>query len=75
MVGAKVYVFQRTASNRDPAEMLPGMRCVVEPVATAPFHKLCSEKWQFEIELYFIRFEAALKSEIRISKRETNSND
>ena len=25
--------------------------------------------------LYFIRFEAALKSEIRISKHETNSND
>ena len=39
------------------------------------FHKLCGEKWQFEIVLYFIRFEAALKSEIRISKHETNSND
>jgi len=38
-------------------------------------HKLCDEKWQFETALYFIRFEAALKSEIRISKHETNSND
>jgi len=36
---------------------------------------LCNEKWQFEIVLYFIRFEAALKSKIRISKHETNSND
>ena len=33
---------------------------------STPFHKLCGEKWQFEIVLYFIRFEAALKSEIRI---------
>jgi len=31
-----------------------------------PFHKLCGEKWQFEIVLYFICFEAALKPEIRI---------
>ena len=44
-------------------------------VTSTPFHKLCGEKWQFEIVLYFIRFEAALKSEIRISKHETNSND
>jgi len=36
---------------------------------------LCGEKWQFEIVLYLIRFEAALKSEIRISKHKTNSND
>jgi hypothetical protein len=28
-----------------------------------------------ELELYLILFEAALKSEIRISKHETNSND
>jgi hypothetical protein len=31
-----------------------------------PFLKLCGEKWQFEIVLYLSRFEAALKSEIRI---------
>ena len=36
---------------------------------------LYGEKWQFEIELYFIRSEAVLKSEIRISKHETISND
>jgi len=36
---------------------------------------LCGEKWQFEIVLYLICFEAELKSEIRISKHETNSND
>ena len=39
------------------------------------FHELCSEKWYIEIGMYFIRFEAALKSEIRISKHETNSDD
>ena len=44
-------------------------------VSSAPFHKLCGEKWQYVIVLYFILFEAALKSEIRISKHETNSND
>lgn len=33
---------------------------------STPFHKLCGEKWQFEIVLYFILFEAALKSKIRI---------
>jgi len=36
---------------------------------------LCGKKWQFEIVLCFILFEVALKSEIRISKHETNSND
>jgi len=46
-----------------------------EENTSTPFHKLCGEKWQFEIVLYFILFEAALKSEIRISKHETNSND
>jgi hypothetical protein len=30
---------------------------------STPFHKFCGKKWQFEIVLYFIRFEAALKSE------------
>jgi len=39
------------------------------------FHKFCISKWQFEIILYFIHFAPALKSEIRISKHETNSND
>ncbi len=39
------------------------------------FHKFCISEWQFEIILYFIHFAPALKSEIRISKHETNSND
>ena len=39
------------------------------------FHKFCVLKWQFEIILYLIHFAAALKSEIRISKHETNSNE
>ena len=35
-------------------------------VTRTVLHKLYGEKWQFEIILYFTRFEAVLKSEIRI---------
>jgi len=45
------------------------------PGTSTLFHKFCISKWQFEIILYFIHFAPALKSEIRISKHETNSND
>jgi len=50
----------------------------VPAIASAPSQKFCTLKWQDEISHKFIRFthlSRTGKSEIRISKHETNSND
>ena len=61
--------------NKHPLSGKNQCRSLWAQVYSTLFHKLYGEKWQFEIELYFIRSEAVLKSEIRISKHETISND